>query len=232
MANQVGKESAGLTFIAYPGDGAVLLAFDLDPAMQADLAGFAVEVTDPDGQTFSVRNRLSFGRAVTAETTPEQRRWTATSEAPLQKFHWVHFPSDVKPGTFTYRATAMLFQRGSETALTAGPSAELGVILMPAQPGPFQLGFTRGYVSSQGYSEQFGNALIEPRRPTFDFDTSQYQTQYHWLGFNARGLVFDFLAETIADPDLALDVFAYDLDEPDIIRQLGQARPAPPLVSR
>jgi len=30
----------------------------------------------------------------------------------------------VKPGTFTYKATAMLFQAGSETALTAGPSAE------------------------------------------------------------------------------------------------------------
>jgi hypothetical protein len=33
-------------------------------------------------------------------TTPEQRQFIPTSEAPLQEFHWVHFPPDVKPGTF------------------------------------------------------------------------------------------------------------------------------------
>jgi phosphatidylserine/phosphatidylglycerophosphate/cardiolipin synthase-like enzyme len=219
------QQSDGLTFVGYPGDGAVLLAFDLDQGMQQDLAGFAVEYTDPDGQTFPVLNRLGFAQAITSATTPEGRQFFATSEAPLQKFHWVHFPPDVKPGTFTYKATAMLFQQGSETALTAGPSADVGVVLMPLQPDPFQLGFTRGYVSSQAYAEQFHNAPIEPAPPTFDFDTSPYQAQYHWLGFHARRLVFDFLAETLADAGLALDVFAYDLDEPDVIRQLGQLGP-------
>jgi len=212
----------GLTFRAYPGDGAVLLAFDLDESRQADLAGFAVEYTDPDGKTLPVLNRLSFGQAITATTTPEQRKYTPTDEAPLQKFHWDHFPPDVKPGTFTYRATAMLFQPGSETALTPGPSAEVEVSLMPAAPTPFQLGFTRGYISSQAYAEQFHNAPYEPAPPTFDFDTAAYQAQYHWLGFHARRLVFDFLAETIADETRSLDVFAYDLDEPDVIKQLGQ----------
>jgi hypothetical protein len=222
VATFLSQQSGGLTFAAYPGDGAVLLAFDLDPGMQQDLAGFAVEFTDPDGHTSPVLNRLSFTQTITSGTTPAQREWTPTSEAPLQKFHWVHFPSDVKPGTFTYKATAMLFQQGSETALTAGPSVELGVDLMQPQPGPFQLGFTRGYISSQAYAEQFNNAPIEPGQPTFDFDTSTYQPQYSWLGFHARRLVFDFLAETLASPDLALDVFAYDLDEPDVIRQFGQ----------
>ncbi len=225
MASQTSQQSGRLTFTAYPGDGAVLLAFDLDQGLQQDLAGFAIEYTDPDGQTFPVLNRLSFGQAITSATTPEQRQWTPTSEAPLQKFHWVHFPPDVKPGTFTYKATAMLFQPGSDTALTAGPSAERGVVLMPLQPGPFQLGFTRGYLSSQAYAVQFGNDPIEPKAPTFDFDTSTYQAQYHWLGFHARRLVFDFLAETLAGQDLSLDVFAYDLDEPDVIRQLGQLGP-------
>jgi len=224
MTSQV-SQFAGLTLTAYAGDGAVLLAFDLDQSMQQDLAGFAVEYTDPDGQTFPVLNRLSFAQAITSATTPEQRVWTPTIQAPLQKFHWVHFPPDVKPGTFTYKATAMLFQPGSETALSAGPSAEIGVELMPPQPGPFQLGFTRGYISSQAYATQFHNQPIAPVPPTFDFDTSTYQAQYHWLGFHARRLVFDFLAETLADQGLALDVFAYDLDEPDVIRQLGQLGP-------
>src|SRR6516164_7294202 len=224
MTSQV-SQFAGLTLTAYAGDGAVLLAFDLDQSMQQDLAGFAVEYTDPDGQTFPVLNRLSFAQAITSATTPEQRVWTPTIQAPLQKFHWVHFPPDVKPGTFTYKATAMLFQPGSETALSAGPSAEIGVELMPPQPGPFQLGFTRGYISSQAYATQFHNQPIAPVPPTFDFDTSTYQAQYRWLGFHARRLVFDFLAETLADQGLSLDVFAYDFDEPDIIRQLGQLGP-------
>jgi len=214
--------SDGLTFCAYPGDGAILLAFDLDESRQADLAGFAVEYTDPDGHTFPVLNRLNFAQALTNATALEQRRYTPTSEAPLQKFHWVHFPPDVKPGTFTYKATAMLFQPGSETALTPGPSAEVEVSLMPAGPTPFLLGFTRGYLSSQAYVDQFHNAPYEPAPPTFDFDTTAYQPQYHWLGFHARRLVFDFVAEALADHTRSLDVFAYDLDEPDAIKQLGQ----------
>lgn len=215
-------KSDGFTFSAYWGDGAILLAFDLDESRQADLAGFAVEYTDPDGHTFPVLNRLNFAQAITSTTTPDQRQFTPTSEAPLQKFHWVHFPPDVKPGMFTYKATAMLFQPGSETAITAGPSAEVEVGLMHPGPAPFQLGFTRGYVSSQAYADQFHNAPIEPSPATFDFDTATYQPQYHWLGFHARRLVFDFLAETLADDTRSLDVFAYDLDEPDVIKQLGQ----------
>jgi hypothetical protein len=225
MTSSTTQQAEGLTFIAYPGDGAVLLAFDVDESMAPDLAGFAVEYTDPDGQTLPVLNRLGFTQAITSATTPEQRQFIPTSEAPLQKFHWVHFPPDVKPGTFTYKATAMLFQADSETALTAGPSAEIGVVLMQQQPGPFQLGFTRGYISSQAYAEQFHNNPIEPTPPTFNFDTSTYQPQYQWLGFHAHRLMFDFVAETVADQGLSLDVFAYDFDEPDIIRQLGQLGP-------
>ena len=225
MTSPTTQQAEGLAFAAYPGDGAVLLAFDVDQSMAPDLAGFAVEYTDPDGQTLPVLNRLGFTQAITSATTPEQRQFIPTSEAPLQKFHWVHFPPDVKPGTFTYKATAMLFQPGSETALTAGPSAEIGVVLMPQQPSSFQLGFTRGYISSQAYAEQFHSGPIEPSAPTFNFDTSPYQAQYRWLGFHARRLMFDFVAETVADQGLSLDVFAYDFDEPDIIRQLGQLGP-------
>jgi hypothetical protein len=222
MTSQVRQKSEGLTFAAYPDDGAALLAFDLDQSMQRHLAGFAIKYTDPDGHTFPMLNRWSFTQAITSATAPEDRRFIPTDEAPLQKFHWVHFPPDVKPGLFTYKATAMLFQPGSETAVASGPSAELGIVLMPPQLGRFQLGFTRGYVSSQAYAEQFGNQAIVPAPPTFDFDTSTCQPQYHWAGFHARRLIFDFLAEALDQQDLELDVFAYDLDEPDIIRQLGQ----------
>ena len=92
MTSQTTQRADGLTFAAYPGDGAVLLAFDVAAGMEQDLAGFAVEYTDPDGQTFPVLNRLGFKQAITSATTPEQRQFFPTSEAPLQKFHWVHLP--------------------------------------------------------------------------------------------------------------------------------------------
>ena len=43
MTSPATQQEEGLTFAAYPGDGAVLLAFDVDPSMAPDLAGFAVE---------------------------------------------------------------------------------------------------------------------------------------------------------------------------------------------
>lgn len=50
MTSQTTQQADGLTFAAYPGDGAVLLAFDVAPDMEQDLAGFAVEYTDPDAR--------------------------------------------------------------------------------------------------------------------------------------------------------------------------------------
>lgn len=209
-----------LTFAAYAGDGATLLAFDVPKELQPQLAGFAVQYSDPTGKSYEVPNRLSFELPVTSQTTAETRPYWPSSQAPLQKFHWVHFPADVVAGTFTYTATAMFFKPGSDTEIIAGPQADVAVQLMPETQEKLELGFTRGYISSQAYVDEFHNAPIEPEPPTFDFDTTPYQAQYHWLGFHARHLVFDFLNEVLADPSLSLDVFAYDLNEPDVIHQL------------
>lgn len=61
-----------------------------------------------------------------------------------------------------------------------------------------------------------------PTRSRFDYDTKPYQAQYKWLGFHAREMIFEFLNQALADPQCELDVFAYDLDEPDIISLLKQ----------
>ena len=50
------------------------------------------------------------------------------------------------------------------------------------------------------------------------FDTAPFEEQYRWLGAHARKLVFELIEETVEDPKLSLDVFAYDFDEPDIAR--------------
>ena len=55
-----------------------------------------------------------------------------------------------------------------------------------------------------------------------DYDTTNYQEQYQWLGAHARQLVFGFLQECKNDPSVSLDMFAFDFDEPDVIRQVAE----------
>ena len=217
--NSVASTQDGISIRAYPGDGMVLLAFDLDEDLTQHLAGFALRCTPPNDEQFPIRNRLNFETKVTSETTPEQRVWTPSDQAPLQKFRWIHFPQRVVAGPYTYEVSAMYFGDGD---LREGPSASVSVELWPPKNEfeRFKIGFTRGYLSSQAYAERFNNAEFEPSNPTIDFDTAPYEKQYKWLGFDARQLVFDFLKECVDDEQITVDVFAYDLDEPDFIRAL------------
>jgi hypothetical protein len=205
----------------YRGDGAVLLAFDVNEELEPRLAGFAIECTPPQGDPYKLENRLSFAQKITTETTPEEREWTPTDEAPIQKFHWIDFPRDVPPGSFKYKATAMLFLAGTETDLEPGPSDEGEIEIRDEGYPKFDVGFTRGYVSSQAYATKFKNAPLVPKDQTGDFDTAPFEAQYKWLGSHARKMVFEILSETAADSDLSLDVFAYDFDEPDIAHALA-----------
>ena len=216
--------SNGLTVAAYAGDGDVLLAYSLDDALlkQNDLAGFSIQCTPPAGQPYYLQNRLNYSQPVTSGTAPQQHPWTTSQDAPFQKFHWVHFPPDVVPGDFKYKVTARYCQG---TALVDGPSAEVTVQLMPAQSGNFELGLTRGYVSSQAYVAKFQNKDIRQQPKTLDFDTSPFQPQYEWLGFHARKMVFDLLKECVSDKSITIDMFAYDFDEPDILKMCEDLGP-------
>jgi phosphatidylserine/phosphatidylglycerophosphate/cardiolipin synthase-like enzyme len=207
----------GLTVAAYAGDGDVLLAFSLDDSVlkQNDLAGFSVQCSPPTGQPYYLQNRLNYSQLVTSATAPQQHPWTSSQDAPFQKFHWVHFPPDVMPGDFKYKVTARYCQG---TALVDGPSAEVTVQLMSAQTGNFELGLTRGYVSSQAYVAKFQNKDIRPQPKTLDYHTAPYQPQYEWLGWHARKIVFDLLKECVSDPSTTVDMFADDFDEPDILK--------------
>jgi phosphatidylserine/phosphatidylglycerophosphate/cardiolipin synthase-like enzyme len=48
---------------------------------------------------------------------------------------------------------------------------------------------------------------------------------YNWLGFEAHELIFQFLKEVVSDQTISLDVFAYDLNEPDIVAQMERLGP-------
>src|SRR6185436_13122259 len=47
-----------------------------------------------------------------------------------------------------------------------------------------------------------------------------YADEYAWLGFTARAKIFALLNEVVQDASLRVDVFAYDLNEPDLIKIL------------
>lgn len=208
----------GLTVKVFRGDGSAMLAFDLDEKHCQDFAGFAIKRTAPDGKSCYLPNHLSFKSAVTADSPVEDLGMHPSNEAPFQKFHWIDVVEDVQDGKYRYDVTAMYFDKGDK--LKAGASVDVNVEILPTRFGNFEYGFTRGYLSSQAYTHLFKNALIRPAKKTIDFPTKSYQKQYEWLGFHARKLVFDFLDECVKDKSITVDLFAYDLDEPDFMRGL------------
>ena len=48
---------------------------------------------------------------------------------------------------------------------------------------------------------------------------------YEWLGFEAYQLIMGFLQDVAADGTLELDLFAYDLNEPDVVALLEKIGP-------
>lgn len=218
------KEKKGSTTSKlYRGEGMGLIAMDLDRAdADRDFVGFAVEFRAPGEKDWRILgNRLHFdysGARARRSTYP-------STEAPFQKFRWLHVPMDVRNGDYRYRVTPM-YMRGSGP-LVKGSSVENAISLAPETHGNvMNVGFTRGFASSQAYTDK-------KRFPNYDkilpankgkgeltFDTEPFQKHYTWLGFEARKLIFDFLDQALDDTDLRVDAMYYEVREPDIVDRL------------
>jgi hypothetical protein len=118
--------------------------------------------------------------------------------------------------------------------LEPGTSIELDISLSPVTYSGFlDVGFTRGFASSQAFRDKFpdgtdldvvGKTLIPNDAddgPEFEKATEPKDI-YDWLGFEAHELLFAFLDDVVADPTVTLDVFAYDLNEPDLVERLAR----------
>jgi hypothetical protein len=217
MQNVFFADAQELRVAAYSGANCVLIAMSLADNATENLAGFAI-YRQPKGEPEqALLNRLSFDDTVTKATTPAQRRWTPTNIAPIQKFRWVDVPPNGIEKEIAYRVVAMYFT-GVGVALREGAQARVVVDPKLDLHEKFNAAFTRGYISSQAYADRFHNAPIRPDGPKSpDFDTAPYRAQYEWLGAGARKALFDFLDRCRRDKTAKIDVFAYDLDEPDII---------------
>jgi len=227
MANEFErKESAGgLTFKVYRGEGAALLAFDLDPSQATDdFVGFSIEVQYPGSVHWgALKNRLHFDYPPNVE----RPRAFRSTEAPFQKFRWIHVPTEVKEGEFLYRVTACYMN--AEGVLRAGPQV-VNAISLESQTidGFVNVGFTRGFASSQAYADpdRFNNqaAILpppgSPAAASLEHDMTPFEKNYEWLGFEARRLIVGVLDEIAADPSLTLDALIYESKEPDLLRRI------------
>lgn len=235
----VTMKSKALGLVAYQGDAKTLLAWDLAEDQREGLAGFTIACEPPGRQAYYLWNQLQFEH-------PDQHAQDASEpanssvNAPFHKFRWLHVPGldhqGLEPvmGTYTYTVTPRYFDADDKLlALDATLSASVDILVDSFEKGSLQLAFTRGYVQSQAYVNHFGGkARIIRRNADLLYDTSDvagtdpdgeeftYAEEYAWLGFTARTTIFALLEEVLADPQLKLDVFAYDLDEPDIMKKL------------
>jgi phosphatidylserine/phosphatidylglycerophosphate/cardiolipin synthase-like enzyme len=217
------ESSGGLAFKLYRGEGVALLAFDLDPEHATNpFVGFSVEVKYPGSKRFgALRNRLDFERPPNLE----RPRTFKSTESPFQKFRWIHVPTAVGGGEFRYRVTAKYMDSSGQ--LTSGPQVENAISLDPKTIDGFvNVGFTRGFASSQAYADRFNNesGILpppgEPAAASLEQNMAPFQAEYDWLGFEARRLILDVLEQVKNDPTLTLDALIYESKEPDILARL------------
>ncbi|WP_316181911.1 phospholipase D-like domain-containing protein [Bradyrhizobium sp. SZCCHNRI1009] len=226
------KSSNGFTSKLWRGERMTMIGFDVAEP-EPDLVGFSIEVKSPGARDFSqLRNRIAFSYPAGAGAAVDGNRNFPSTEAPFQKFRWIHFPYRPKDGVYTYRVAKQHMR--NDGTLVAGTSLTLDITQSAVTyDGLVDVGFTRNFASSQAYRDQFGNNAeiipVESRDgPGFDkldLTNEAGDSVYEWLGFEAYDLLFGFLKEALADPGLTLDVMAYDLNEPDVIGQLEQFGP-------
>ena len=235
----VQKKSGAFSLRAYRGDAKTLLAFDLTKAGSHNLAGFTIQCKPPGVPAYYLFNTLTFEKPDAHAQDPLEPARSSIN-APFHKFRWLHVPGSVHQGTkpvfgkYTYTVTPRYFNDAkSMQPLDPGQSLAVSIEVGPFMQGAVELGFTRGYVQSQGFVNNFGkDAKIRPADKTLVFDLTKqagvndkgtnftFEEEYQWLGFTARERILGLLDDVIADKKLHLDVFAYDLNAPDVIAAL------------
>jgi phosphatidylserine/phosphatidylglycerophosphate/cardiolipin synthase-like enzyme len=240
------KSKNGVSVRAHRGDAMTLLAFDLAKSKTRNFTGFTIRITPGTRPPYYLFNLLTYAPAVLAKNKIKPADKSSTLYSPIQKFRWVHVPATFhqigKPfyGTYTYEVTPRYMVNDLLQPLDPGLTVAVSIEVGPYRAGDLQIGFTRGFVSSQAYVNHFGdNSQVRPNRTDLVFDIKTksgsvkklkngrlinedytFEDQHVWMGWQARARILEFLDETLADPKLALDAFAFDLDEPLVCDRL------------
>lgn len=237
----VSATSNQFTLKAYSGDNKTLLAFDFtNETLAKNLAGFTIACKLPGMEpAFYLFNFLAFEKPQDhAQVSGELPH--STINAPIQKYRWVDFAhagangGALVAGNYEYTVTPRYFdENGKMVAIDSSKSVSVAIPVGPFVSGALNLGFTRGYMQSQAYARHFGsNTPIQPANRKLQFATSAqagknkdgkaitFSEIYEWMGETARKQIFDVLDMVVKDASLQLDMFAYDLNEPDLVSSL------------
>ena len=223
------NSAAPFTLTVHRGEGMALLAMNWRRGRPPiDFVGFGIQYLPP-GRTkpFNVTNRLSF-RGV-----PSLRQRQPSMVAPIQKFRWVHFPFDAdQSGLFEYIVTPVFMN--PDDSLRYGDVQRAGIELhSETLPGVLNVGFTRGFVSSQAFVDRFErDGAISTLLPGAAQEGLRFIPTHpkamqalEWMGFEARQIIFRVLDEAIADPTANVRVIGYELSSPEVVSRLEQLGP-------
>lgn len=245
---EVPSSKNGVSVRAYRGDAMTLLAFDLDESKTANFTGFSVRVTPGIRKPYYLTNFLTYSPAILKKNNITSEAAHSTFFSPIQKFRWVHVPATFHQiqepfyGVYKYEVTPRYMVNEILQPLNHSLTLAVSIEVGPYKSDDFQIGFTRGFVESQAYTNHFGNNnKVRPNKTDLIFDIKAksgsvkrkkdgqevledytFEDQHIWLGWQARARIMEFLDETLSDNTLALDVFAFDLDEPVVSDRLIQ----------
>lgn len=221
-----GNPAAEFTLKLHRGEGMTLIAMNWRQGTPPpNFVGFAIEYQEPGDTTFwALTNRLTFP-GVDPKTDPDAR---STLHSPIQKFRWIHFPwkADL-PGDYVYRVTPRFMD--DQDHLSSGEPQEASIQLRrETYPGELNVGFTRGFVSSQAFVDHYqAFGPISTLLPANAADGLKFKPTHPkteealaWMGFEARRNILDLLDEAIADRDAQVRLVAYDLNEPNVVSKL------------
>ena len=231
------KSANGMTVKAYRGDAKTLLAFNLPKAQTKNLAGFTIFVEPKGQEPFYLQNQLRF-EDPTKHAQNLKLPPNSSFNAPVHKFRWLHVPGSlnqsIQPffGPYKYTVTPRYFDAdGSLLPIDDSLATAVTVDVGPFSKANVALGFTRGFTQSQAFVHHFGRkAIFRPKGKELLFDTSAvsgkdnqgkdytFAEEYEWLGFTARDRIFEIANEVLKNKKMKLDVFAYDLNEPDLLQ--------------
>ncbi|MBN9551398.1 MAG: phospholipase, partial [Alphaproteobacteria bacterium] len=223
--------NALFTLTVHRGEGMALLAMDWKDAQPPlNFVGFAIEYREPNGnQFYPLKNRLTFDGNAGTTSSAKRPPTYSTRIAPIQKFRWVHFPRNAQlTGPFEYQVTPVFM--GSDDSLSYGASQNAEIELGDeTYPGVLNVAFTRGFISSQAFVDNFGDvdALLPAHsKDGLDFKPTDPDAEkaYAWMGFEARRVLMKALDDAIADEDADVGVVAYDFDLPEIIDRLKKLK--------
>jgi phosphatidylserine/phosphatidylglycerophosphate/cardiolipin synthase-like enzyme len=237
---EIPSSKNGVSVRAYKGDAMTLLAFDLDQSKTKNFTGFSVRITPGTKKAYYLYNLLTYPSAILTKNKIKPADAHSTFYSPIQLFRWVHVPATFHQpegpfyGTYQYEITPRYMVNDILQPLDHSLTVAVKIDVSPYQSGDFRIGFTRGFVESQAYTNHFGNNnKVRPNKTDLIFDIKSksgsvkgadytFEDQYVWLGWQARARILEFLDEVLANNSLTLDVLAFDLDEPGICDRLLQ----------